>query len=193
MNQTVQEIFDADSGFLRAKDISNRTQWSQLNIMFERGSVVKVKRGLYLMTETPTDQSVEIANMLPNDVFCMFTAWDYYKLTTNNPFEFHVAIGSKDKIVLLAYPPVKLYYWTDKSYRLGSVEIKEDKHAVKMYDLEKSVCDAVRFRNKIGMDTVTEILRNYIKRKDRDLDRLMKYAGQLRIGNIIETFLTVML
>ncbi|OAV75388.1 hypothetical protein Barb7_00992 [Bacteroidales bacterium Barb7] len=193
MNQTVQEIFDANSGFLRAKDISSRTQWNQLNTMLECGSVVKVKRGLYLMTEPPTDQSVEIANMLPNGVSCMFTAWDYYKLTTNNPFEFHMAIGCKDKVVLPAYPPVKLYYWTDKSYRLGSVEIKEGNHDIKMYDLEKSVCDAVQFRNKIGMDTVTEILRNYIKRKDMDLDRLMKYAGQLRIGNVIETLLTVML
>jgi predicted CopG family antitoxin len=43
------------------------------------------------------------------------------------------------------------------------------------------------------MDTASEILKNYLRRQDKDLDRLMKYAGRLRIGNVIENLITIML
>ena len=64
---------------------------------------------------------------------------------------------------------------------------------INIYDLEKSVCDVVRFRNKVGIDITSEVLRNYLKRDDRNLDLLMKYATKLRISDIITQYLNVML
>ena len=46
-----------------------------------------------------------------------------------------------------------------------------------MSDQKLSVCDAVRFRNKVGMDVMTEVLRTYLRRKDRNIARLTEYAG----------------
>lgn len=61
-----------------------------------------------------------------------------------------------------------------------------------IYDIERSVCDAVRFRNKVGMDVMTEILRAYLRRKDRNIARLTEYAGKMRIGTRMTQYLNVM-
>ena len=64
---------------------------------------------------------------------------------------------------------------------------------IKIYDIEKSVCDAIRYRNKVGTDVTNEVLRNYLKRRDRNLDKLMKYAGNMRIATVLNQYLNMML
>jgi hypothetical protein len=64
---------------------------------------------------------------------------------------------------------------------------------IRRYDVERCVCDAVKFRNKVGMDVCSEIINNYLERPDRNLSKLMDYARRLRVGKIIEQYLQVKL
>ena len=64
---------------------------------------------------------------------------------------------------------------------------------IRLYDVERCVCDAVKFRNKVGMDVCSEIINNYLERPDRNLSKLMDYARRLRVGKIIEQYLQVKL
>jgi len=192
--ENIIEIFHANSGFLKSKDIVGRTQWRALNKMLDDNSVSKVKRGLYRLNDFEQDTSfVEISNIVPSGVFCMFSAWYYYDLTTTIPYENHVAVTQKKRVWLPDYPPVKLYYFSDKFYQLGIAHIQIDNQIVKMYDIEKSVCDAVRFRNKVGIDIAIEVVKNYVRRKDRNLNKLGQYAQQLRIETIMQNMIMPML
>ncbi|MDY5229369.1 MAG: hypothetical protein SPH37_10165, partial [Sodaliphilus sp.] len=58
-------------------------------------------------------------------------------------------------------------------------------------DLERSVCDAVKYRNKIGLDTTAEIIRNYLKKDKRNLSRLSEYAKRLRVANTLKNYLMI--
>ena len=188
------KIFKENNGFLGSKDIGSRNNWRELRKILDNNIAIKIKKGLYRLNEDVTiDQHVEIVKIIPDGIFCMFTAWRYYNLSVYNPYEFNVAIRKKQKIVLPIYPPIKLYYWIDKFYFLGIIEIIIDNQKIKIYDLEKSVCDAVRFRNKIGIDMMSEILKNYLKRQDKDLNKLAEYASQLRIEKVMGEIITVML
>ena len=64
---------------------------------------------------------------------------------------------------------------------------------VKVYDVERCVCDAVKFRNKVGIDVCSEIIDTYLSRPERNISKLMDYARQLRVGNILENYLQVKL
>jgi predicted transcriptional regulator of viral defense system len=130
---------------------------------------------------------------VPPGVICLFSAWQFYGLTTFIPSAHHLTIPGKAKLVLPAYPPVKLYYWYGASYLLGKTEIMVEGQPICIYDLEKSVCDAIKFRNKVGSDIASEVLKNYLKRNDRNIDLLMKYARLLRVENILQQNLNVLL
>ena len=194
MHNDSNKISEIGGEFIHTKEFSKRNQWYQLNKLIEQGLVTKVKRGVYYRgSDSMLDQHAEVAKMVPDGVFCMFTAWRYYNLSVYNPFEFYVAIRKKQKITLPAYPPVKLFYWVDKFYLLGITEVIIDNQTVKIYDLEKSVCDAVRFRNKAGIDTTIEVLKNYIRRKDKNLNTLSRYAQQLRVEKIMQNMIMPLL
>lgn len=96
-------------------------------------------------------------------------------------------------MLLPDYPPIKLYYWDKRFYETGIIETTYNGEQLKIYDIEKSVCDAIRYRNKVGIDITSEVLRDYLKRKDRNLDKLMKYAENMRIATVLNQYLTMML
>ena len=187
-------LFRENFGFLKSKEIVSSSQRRELNKMLEYKSVSKVKRGLYRLNDFEEDTSfVEVSSIVPCGVFCMFSAWFHYNLTTTVPHENHIAVPQKKKVRLLNHPPIKLYYLSEKFYQLGIIHIIINNQPVKIYDLEKSVCDAVRFRNKAGMDIAIEVVKNYVRRKDRNFDKLIKYARQLRIETIMQNLIMPML
>ena len=47
---------------------------------------------------------------------------------------------------------------------------------VPVYDMERTVCDAIRNRSNIEMQVFQDTLKRYVKRKDKNLRRLMQYA-----------------
>ncbi|GAP71195.1 hypothetical protein SAMD00024442_1_8 [Candidatus Symbiothrix dinenymphae] len=190
MNDLIN-IFNENSGFLKSKDIISRTQWRNLAKMLNENLVYKVKRGLYRLSDYDADQLTDVSNIIPDGVLCLFSAWFHYELTTTIPHSYYIAIEKKRKIVLPDYPPIKLHYWQKNQYDLGISTYTKDGIVIKIYDIEKSVCDAVKFRNKTGIDIAAEVLKNYLHRQDRNLTKLVSYARQLRIEKILRTYLEV--
>lgn len=68
-----------------------------------------------------------------------------------------------------------------------------DGGSIRIYDLEKTVYDVIRHRNKIGFEVLKEILKNYLDRKDRNLNRLHSYSKQLNIFNKVDEFVKMLL
>jgi hypothetical protein len=60
-------------------------------------------------------------------------------------------------------------------------------------DLERSVCDAVKYRHKIGIDVMTEVLDNYLRLPQRNLSLLTEYAKRLRVYSTLLPILQVKL
>ncbi len=193
MKLAVLDLFKVNGGFLKTKDLERRAQWYQLKKLLQNNEVTKLSSGVYKLNDIQISQNAEIAILYPSAVFCMFTAWNYHKLSTANPWAFHLAVNYKEKVKKIDYPPVIFYYWRNKPCNLGVIEIEEEGHKIRIYDLEKSVCDAIRFRNKVGIDTTIEVLKNYVKRKDKNLNILSKYSKQLRIEKIMQTMIMPLL
>ena len=121
------------------------------------------------------------------------SAWSHYGLTTQIPISYCIAIERSRKVTLPEYPPFELFFLSKSVFELGISEtVIEDFH-VKIYDMEKSVCDAVKYRNRIGIDVSSEILRNYLSRKDRDITRLYAYANAMRLGKRMDELVKYMI
>ena len=64
---------------------------------------------------------------------------------------------------------------------------------IPMYDLERTICDLIRSRNSIEVQEFTSVLKTYVSRKDKDLNRLMEYAKQFRVQNVLRKYMEVLL
>jgi len=162
--------------------------------MVDSGEVVQVKRGLYRKADRDTgNELAEVCQIVPGGILCLYTAWDYYELTTFKASKYFVAIPSKTKRKVPDYPPIELIYRNEISYKLGRSVIDGRSGKISIYDIEKSVCDAIKFRNKTGEDLAAEIVKNYLNRKERNLDKLLNYSRQLRVENILQQQLKLLL
>lgn len=157
----------------------------------KQGKLVRVKRGVYAKEIALADTMVDIESLIPGGILCMFSAWEHYGLTTQVPQQYDIAIKRGRKIVVPQYPNFKLHNLSDNALNLGITTETISGYKVKIFDLEKCICDAVKFRNKIGIDVCTEIIKNYLKRPDRNIAKLMKYAKILRVAKILEMYLAM--
>jgi predicted transcriptional regulator of viral defense system len=115
----------------------------------------------------------------------------HYRLSTAIPPAFCIAIDAKRKVSIPDALPISLYYWKAENLTFGIVQQEISNHIVRITDLERSVCDAVKYRNKIGLDVCAEIIRSYVRRSDRNLSRLSDYAKRLRIAKVLNSYLEI--
>lgn len=174
---------------MSTQEIRESMSYYHIRRAVEDGTIIRLKNGLYAPAEALADTMVNIGMIVPRGVLCMYSAWAHYGLTTQIPNAFYVAVEKHRKVVVPEFPPIKLCYWMKKNYELGIIEADVSGHKVLVYDLEKSVCDAVKFRRKIGMDVASEVLRSYLARKDRNVARLMNYARQMRLATVLSGYL----
>lgn len=123
----------------------------------------------------------------------MYSAWNYYNLTTQIPNGLYIAIEKHRKVVAPKITGIILCYWEEKSCTMGVEDAVIANHKVKIFCIEKCVCDAIKFRNKIGIDVAVEILKNYLNRRDHNISLLIDFAKQMRILPTMRQYLDVVL
>jgi predicted transcriptional regulator of viral defense system len=129
----------------------------------------------------------------PKGVVCLLSAAVYYHLTTFIPDAVDVAIPRKSNVSSLPdWPRINIHHFTDERHSLGAITVQEGKNRFRIYDIEKTVVDIVFYREKVGIEETKEILINYLQRKDRNLNRLLKYAELMKCGKIIRQYLEVL-
>lgn len=130
---------------------------------------------------------------VPNGVICLMSAARYYELTSFLPATVDVAIERKKKIVTLPdWPEIKIFYFAPARMDLGVTKVNEGDNVFHIFDIEKTVIDIIYYRNKIGIEETSEVLKNYLKRRDRQIDRLYAYAKRLRCEKVVRTYLEVL-
>lgn len=187
-------LADQHQGLFKAADlIAAGLSFKQIRQLVASGDLEKLGQGIYHATSHPYDEHVEIARRIPNGVFCLYSACFLHQLSDFVPSEQHLAIPKKSRYVLPAYPPVKLYYWETTAFQLGIADFPLDEGSIRVYDPEKTVCDMLRLREKVGLDVVKEVVKNYLQGPACDLAKLHDYARQLQIEKTLHQYLSIML
>jgi len=191
------EVFKTHKGFARTKDILAAGIHTRIiKRVREKEQVVQVKRGLYRLADIPLISNqgfVDLARAVPGGVICLLSALSYYELTTFNPSVIAMAICRSSRKPKINYPPVEFYHFSKKQFEAGINKIKVKGHKIRIYNREKTICDCFRYRNKMGLDIAKEGLSEYLKRKDRDLEKLLEYAEICRIKPLLQTWLNAMI
>lgn len=172
---------------------SGRTEYYKMLEKARRGELIQVRRGVYATPEQLEANMIDINSIVPGGILCLWSAWSIHGLTTSMPQAFHIAVKRNKRISVPAFPQVEVHYYTDKVLKVGVSQMTMDGYIFNVYDVERSVCDVVKFRNKVGLDVCSEVISNYLDRPERNISRLMDYARILRVSSILEKYLEVKL
>ena len=167
----------------------------KINQMVEHGTLLKLNKRFYENTKYQGEESdfYYVSAYAPKGVVCLMSAAAYYNLTTYRPDAVDVAIQRKSKISTMPdWPTLSVHYYADERFETGIRNVQEGKNQFRIYDIEKTVVDIVFFREKIGIEETKEVLINYLRRSDRDLNRLLRYAELLKCSDVLKTYLEVL-
>ncbi len=191
MKQDVVTDISAAGGMATKRELQEGTGYYAINKAIESGEVVRLKNGVYALDSALADNMIDVERIVPRGVLCLYSAWSYYGLSTQIPDAFYIAVEKHRKVAVPPFPPITLCYWQKEYYEMGAVETYISGYRVRIYDLEKSVCDAIKFRNKIGKDVCAEILKTYLSRKDRNIAVLIAYSKKMRIAATLSKYLEI--
>ena len=62
-----------------------------------------------------------------------------------------------------------------------------------VYDMERTICDLIRCRSNIEIQTLQGALKQYAIRKDKNLRMLMQYAPLFHVEKVLRQYLEVLL
>ena len=167
----------------------------KINQLVKQGILIKLNKNYYENTNFDGEESdfYYAYAYVPNGVICLLSAAVHYNLSTHRPDAIDIAIPRKARVSTLPeWPELKIYYFTDERFSVGAEIIEVGKNKFRIYDIEKTVVDIVFYREKMGIEETKEVLSNYLHRKDRNLNKLIRYAEMLKCKDTINKYLEVL-
>jgi predicted transcriptional regulator of viral defense system len=164
--------------------------------MRDEGVVEELSRGLYRLADLPALRNpdlVTVALKIPAGVVCLISALAYHEITTQIPHEVHLALPRGTEPPRLKHPPLRVFWFTGRSFTEGIETHKVDGIGLRVYSPEKTLADCFKYRNKLGLDTVLEALRLCRSRKRPNVDDLMKFARVCRVEKVMRPYLEALL
>lgn len=194
-NRKFKQVFDIieESGIIRPKDLELQgIPREYLVRMRKLGLVKRTGWGLYIKSDMKPGEHyslAEAARKVPKGIICLLSALNFHRLTTEIPFEVWMAIDVKAWMPKSNDVPLRIVRFSKEALSAGIEEHIVESVKVRIYNPAKTVADCFKYRNKIGLDTALESLRECWRQKRCTIDQIWKYAGICRVANIIRPYL----
>lgn len=187
--KAIIETMQKQGGFMTTSEVKSRSVYEHLRRATEDGTLMRIRQGVYVETSALANNMIDVQRIVPNGVLCLYSAFAHYGLSTQVPAATCIAIDAKRKVRLPEYPPIDLFFWKKENLEFGVVEKEISGYKLLITDIERTVCDAVKYRNKIGLDVCGEVIDSYLKNENRNISLLHEYAGRLRVKNTLTKYL----
>lgn len=194
MNDMTKLVQDYDYLTPKIAEKSGISKYKFYKYVRENG-LEKVSHGLYLSGDEWVDGLYVLHQRCSKAVFSHDEAFYYHDLTDREPLIHTLTIYSGyNAHRITADGGCKVYTVKKELLDIGKIIIQDNcGNNIPMYDLERTVCDLIRSRNSIEVQEFNSVLKAYVARKDKNLNRLMEYAKLFRVENVIRRYMGILL
>ena len=154
----------------------------------------RIVKGQYILPDDMRDELLAISNRSERIIFSHETALYLHGISDRTPFEHTVTAPSGCIPSAAIKSECKVYYIKPELFELGKTILKTPAgNDVPAYDLERTICDVIRSRNKLGTETFLAALKLYAANPKKNLNQLNTYAKQMRVEKVLRQYLEVLL
>ena len=193
--EQIDKLLQQQGGVLRTADVLQKgISKAVLAKYVELQGLERAAHGVYLAPNAWTDAMYLLQLRCKQAVFSHDTALFLHDMTDREPTQYTVTVKTGYNPSGLKADGIKVYTVKKELYPLGITQMKTPfGHPVTVYDPERTVCDIVRSRTGIEAQTFQDALKQYARRKDKNLHKLIEYARVFRVEKILNRYLEVLL
>ena len=154
----------------------------------------RVAHGLYMSQDAWEDGTYVIQTRYPQAVFSHETALYLLNLAEREPFRYSITLKAGTNASGLTSQGVNVYKIKESLFYEGPAEASSPAgHSLRVYNPERTICDLIRSRRKMEIQDIQSAFREYVRRADKNIPLLLRYANALSVEKTVRQYLQVLL
>lgn len=191
----VLKIIEKNNGYVTTSEIiENGIERKFLTNMVRRGTIVRISRGYYGLPGYIEDEYYKIASKSKNARFSLSTALYLHNLSDRSPLVYNITLPYGYGGILQKEKNVMLNFVKRELLDLGAIEMTSPfGMKIKVYDVERTICDIIKNKNKMNAEIFSKALKEYARSKNKNLNKLAMYAKKMNIEKKVSEYMEVLL
>ncbi len=188
----IKNKMEKTGGIITTKEVSDSNiPTIYLTRMVEAGEIIRANRGIYIFPDGDYDEYYFFHKRYSVAIFSYVSALYLHQFTDLIPNEHEITVYK-------GYNPhridsdIRVHYVTKAIYNLGVTECKTNfGNLVKVYDLERTICDLVKDRSEIETELFSKTINKYVCSDKKDLNKLYMYSQKMKIYEKVKDILEI--
>lgn len=186
----ILQLANKNNGIVTTKQVTeNKIARIYLTKLIKENKLYRIDRGIYSISKINIEPYYSLQNKSSKIIFSHFTSLKiqgFYK-NIDKREQLSVEQGYNAK----KFTNFKVFYNSKSNYLLGVTRYKYNNHYLKIYDLERTICDIIKDRNRFEQMEYHKFINYYFNRNDLNYKKLLEYSKALRISKLVHHYLSL--
>lgn len=166
----------------------------RLRLLVESGDLERAAFGVYILPDELADKMYTAQLRRSKIIYSHETALFLHDLTDRDPVRYSVTVPTGYSAARLRKEGFTVFTIARELHEVGVAKLTTMfGHTVIAYGLERTICDCLRSRNQMDISVVTDAIKRYAGRKDKNLNTLMKMAETFGVAKLLRSYMDVLL
>ncbi len=166
----------------------------QIKHLVSTKELIKLRHGVYCSPNCDVDAFYLFQSRYSKGVYSYGTALFFHGLSNRVPNIISYTMPNHYNVSKIKTElNVQYHFVSEEIIDLGAIKIKSFQgEMIRVYDLERTVCDMIKNKQKIDAQIYTDAIKAYFSSSKINTRRLMKYAKILKVEAVILTYMEVL-
>lgn len=191
----VKKYIEQKNGILKTSELKQAgVDTITLTRLVKKGVIERIARGLYIDINIFEDSYYIFQYQCSKAVFSHETALYFHDLTDRTPIKIMATIPSGYNTKFIKDKNYVFSYLKQELYDVGKIKVQTPYgNEVYCYDIERTICDLIRDKEKIESYQFTDAMQRYVRLKNKDINKLYKYAEKFNIKEEVRKYMEVLI
>lgn len=149
----------------------------------------RIERGIYSTSTSKVNKYYSMQNKSKKIIFSHFTALEIQGFYKN--------IDEKEQLSVMQsynaqkFNNYKVFYDNIKTYKYGQIEYIYEGNKIRIYDIERSVCDIIKDRYRFDESKYNKFINFYFNKANINYKKLLEYSTKLKINKTVHHYLSL--
>jgi predicted transcriptional regulator of viral defense system len=183
------------NGLIFTKDIvAEGIPKSYVAELAKKGKLERIAQGVYLTVDALNDKMYTLQHRKLAIIFSHDTALYLHDLSDRDPVTYSITVPVGYNTKKLLAEGLIVFSIKKELVEIGLTQLVTSfGRNIKAYNMERTICDIIRSRNKMDIAILTDAMKRYVKRKDKNIPLLMEYSEIFRVTKLLNNYLEVLL
>jgi predicted transcriptional regulator of viral defense system len=195
MPDNLQSMLAQNGGIFTAAQANEMSISNErLRLLVKAGALERVSFGVYASPDELVDRMYAVQLRRPKIIYSHDSALFLHDLTDRDPINYTVTVPTGYNAKRLRDESFTVFTIKRELHDVGISQLQTVfGNTIAAYGLERTICDCLRSRNKMDITIVTDAVKRYSKRKDKNINTLMRMAKLFQIEKPLRSYMEVLL